>query len=36
MSDIKLGCMKTLDWIVETLDHVFNLFRDYIYLLKPE
>jgi hypothetical protein len=28
MSDIKPGCMKTLDWSVETLDLECNLFRD--------
>jgi hypothetical protein len=31
MSDIIPGCMKTLDWSVETLDRECNLFRDYIY-----
>ena len=28
MSDIKPGCMKTLDWSIETLDRKCNLFRD--------
>ena len=36
MSDIKPGYMKILDWSVETLDREYNLFRDYIHLLKPE
>jgi hypothetical protein len=36
MSDIMPGCMKTLDWSVETLDRECNLFMDYIHLLKPE
>jgi hypothetical protein len=30
MSDIIPGCMKTLDWSVETLDRECNLFEDYI------
>jgi hypothetical protein len=28
MSDIIPGCMKTLDWSVETLERECNLFRD--------
>ena len=36
MSDIIPGCMKTLDWSVETLDREYNFFTDCIHLLKPE